>query len=335
MIYDKKTFNRKTIFPHRYSKIFSRFEITHELLWEVIKKRLRIEKDNLIIVTGDTGTGKSSLVGNICFKKASIEPNFVTDNGTMMFEDERCFIIDPDEFAVKMIDGSGDVLWVDESRDAISSRNWASKINKTVISRKNKNRKLRKVIFILLPYEKEIDRQLIKHATLWIWVKKRGICEVYCRRSGIKGGSGLNIDEILDREQRYFKENPHRSVVPPAIHPEFVGYLSFGKLTANLQKRYDYLVDLKKATGEYTDEEKEKFGIKVKKNPKDIIVEAISKIKEGEIKDKKTLWEKLEEIELEDDKKLKLLNFHLKLEGWDSFNRLFDPKKKKAEKVLW
>lgn len=326
-------YSKKTVFPHRYSKIFGRFEITHKLLWLVIMKRQEIEKDNLIIVTGDTGTGKSTLVGNLCFKKGAKEPNTLEDDGSMMFEDEKSFIIDPDEFAIKMISGKGNVLWVDESRDAISSRNWASKINKTIISRKNKNRKLRKVVFLLLPYEKEADKQMLKHATLWIWVKKRGVCEVYCRRAGVKGGTGLNIPEILAREEKYFKENPQRRTAPPTIHPEFVGYLTFGRFTAGLQRRYDALVDLKKATGEYTDEEKIRLGLEVVREPKDIIMDCIKRIKDGEIQDKKKLWEALEETKLEDEKKIKMLNFYLKLEGWSTFNKLFEVKKTKNEEI--
>jgi len=329
-----KFIGRRTIFPHNYSKIFDRFKIAHEALWKAMKMRLEMEKDNLVIITGDTGTGKSTLVGNFCFKKAAVEPNFVLNDGTMMFDDEKCFIIDPDEFAAKMITGAGDVLWVDESRDALSRRNWASKINKTIISRKNKNRKLRKIVFLLLPFERELDKEMLKHITLWIWVKKRGLCEVYCKRSGIKGGSGLNVEEILKREEKFFKENPRSSRCPPTVHPEFIGWLTFGPFTAGLERRYLHLVDLKKATGELTDDEKIKYGIEVVLKPEEVIQEAIKQIKDGKIQDKKTLWETLAVLDIDDADKLKKLNFYLKLEGWDTFNKLF-AKSKLEEKAIW
>ena len=328
-------FRQKTIFPHRYSKIFYSYWITYKGLWSALLKRLDIEKDALIIVTGDTGTGKSNLVGNICFKLAEETDNFVMKDGSKMFTAEEDFVIDPDEFAAKMITKAGNVLWVDEARDGVSRRNWASQINKTIVSRKNKNRKLRKVVFLLLPYEAEVDPQMAKHATLWIWVKKRGVCEVFCKRSGVKGGTGLNIQAILEREAKYFKENPKATQVPPIIHPEFIGRLAFGKLTANLDKRYRDLVELKKATGELSDEEKIKYGIEVVKDPKEIVIEAIAKIKKGDIQDKKTLWETLDNTKLDDDKKLKLLNFYLKLEGWTGFNKLFDKSKMKQVDIEW
>ena len=328
-------FTKKTIFPHRYSKLFIDYWMTHTAFWNAMLRRLEIEKDVLVIVTGDTGVGKSHMVGNFCFKKAEHEDNFVLNDGSKMFIPEEDFIIDPDEFAVKMITKKGNVIWVDEGRDSVSRRNWASALNKTIISRKNKNRKLRKIVFLLLPYEAEIDPQMAKHATIWIWVKSRGVAEVYCKRSGVKGGSGLNIHSILDREAKYFKENPKATVVFPSIHPEFIGRMKFGKLTANLEKRYNELVDKKKATGELSDEEKIKYGIEIVKDPKELVIEAIQKIKDGEIKDKKTLWEEMEKMDGDDKEKLRLLNFYLKLEGWSSFNNLFDPKKLKQVEVKW
>ena len=331
----RNNYFKKTVFPHRYSKIFYDYWLTYTALWTAMINRLKNEKDVLVIVTGDTGTGKSNLVGNICFKFAEQMDNFVMNDGSKMFIPEEDFIIDPDEFAVKMITKAGNVLWIDEARDGVSRRNWASNINKTIISRKNKNRKLRKIVFLLLPYEAEIDPQMAKHATLWIWVKTRGVAEVYCKRSGVKGGSGLNIQSILDRETKYFKENPKSTVVFPTIHPEFIGRLKFGKLTANLDRRYRDLVEMKKATGELSDEEKIKYGIEITKEPKEIVIEAIEKIKSGEIKDKKTLWESLDECDLDDDKKKKLLNFYLGLENWGTFNKLFDKKKLKQVEVDW
>ena len=319
--------NKRTVFPHRYCKVFIDYWMTQKALWAAMIKRLEIEKDVLVLVTGDTGTGKSNMVGNLCFKHAGKTDNFVMNDGNKMFIDVEDFIIDPDEFAVKMITKAGNVLWIDEARDGVSRRNWASQINKTIISRKNKNRKLRKIIFLLLPYEAEVDPQMAKHAHIWMWVKQRGVCEVFCKRSGVKGGRGLDIGAILAREEKYFKENPRATMAFPAIHPEFIGRMRFGALTAGLDRRYRKLVEMKKATGELSDEEKIKYGIEVKKDPKEVVINSIQKIKDGEIKDKKTLWEELDCIEEDDKEKIRLLNFYLKLEGWSSFNYLFDKKK--------
>jgi hypothetical protein len=65
------------------------------------------------------------------------------------------------------------------------------------------------------------------------------------------------------------------------------------------------------------------------------VIEAIQEIKEGMIKDKKTLWERLNNTNIDDAKKLTLLNFYLKLEGWTGFNKLFEKSKVKQVDIEW
>jgi len=118
-----KNYFQKTIFPHRYSKnILWLLDELYCTFGGAMIKRLEIEKDVLVLVTGDTGSGKSNLVGNICFKFAEKTDNFVMNDGNKMFIAEEDFIIDPDEFAVKMITKAGNVLWIDEARDGVSRR---------------------------------------------------------------------------------------------------------------------------------------------------------------------------------------------------------------------
>ena len=328
------TFRKKTVFPHRYSKIFYDYWWTHTALWNSLLERLRIQKDCMILITGDTGSGKSHFTGTFAFKHAMKEDNFILKDDSKMFIPKENFIIDPDEFAYKMITKEGQFLWLDEARSVANRRNWFSAINKAVTERKNKNRKLFNIYFFCMPFEKEFDPALGSHLTMWIWVR-RGVGEVYCKRSGVKGGTGLNIQAILDREEKYLKENPKKTIVNPAIHPEYCGRIAFSKLTAKLERLYKELVKEKKATGDLTDEEKLKYGIEVERTPKDIILESIEKIKSGEIKDKKTLWLALDETKLDDTKKLSQLNFYLKLDGYDTFNKLFDKKKLEQVEVDW
>lgn len=321
----QKKFRQKTVFINRDAKQFKDFKWTFSSFVESLKNRLKIEKDVMILVTGDTGSGKSHLTGNFCLKYFSKEDNFITGEGKMFEKDN--FIIEPEEFAVKMISKSGSVLWVDEGRRAVNRREWYNKMNKVIINRKNTNRKLFNIYFILMPYEKEFDPSLGNHLTLWLWVR-RGVAEVYCKISGKKGGNGLDIQAILDREEKWLKENPKANYVIPTIHPEFIGRIFFSKLTAGYEKEYNNLVEEKKAVGELSEEEKQKYGIIEKRSPESLINEYIDKIKNGEINNKRILWNKLkQETELDDAKLLKQLNFYLKLEGFGTFNKLFDKKK--------
>lgn len=327
-----KMYKQKTIFPHRYSKTFYDFWWSHTALWNALLERLKVEKDCFVLITGDTGSGKSHFTGMFCFKHAEKEPNFILNDGTTMFKPKENFIIDPDEFAYKMITKEGQVLWLDEARRVANRRKWYSKINNAVADRKNMNRKLFNVYFLCMPFEKEFDPVLASHLTLWIWVR-RGVGEVYCKRSGVKGGTGLNIQNILTREEKYLKENPKKTIVNPAIHPEYVGRIAFTKLSEKLTKKYNWLVKSKKATGDLTDEEKKKYGIKVEKTPENFVQDVIELVKKKQIQDKKGLWDALSPLKLPDDKKVKILNFYLQLEGFPTFGKLFERKKVETEEI--
>lgn len=322
-----KQFQRKKyIFPHREAKKFKQFKWSFSALITAFKTRLEIEKDVFVLVTGGTGSGKSHWVGNICLKFLSKEDNFVKGEGKIF--DKRNFIIDPKEFAVKMITEEGSALWIDEGRDAVNRQKWHSDINQIIASRKNRNRKNFNIYFLCMPYETEVDPKIEKHLTLWVWIR-RGVGEIYCSVAGKKGGKGLSIQEILKREEKWLKENPKATFVIPTIHPEFIGRIFFNKLTAGYRRQYDALVDEKKAVGELTEEEKEEYGIIETRSPESYIKEYVQKIKDGKVKDKKTLWIELKEkTKLDDDKLLKQLNFYLKLEGFSTFNKLFSKTKK-------
>lgn len=334
VIYNNQyNFKRKTIFPSRESKKYYNFYWSRYKLWETLVKRLEEDKDNFILVSAKTGAGKSTLIGKILFNHAMLEDNFMKKDGSKMFEPEIGFIIDPDEFAYKMITQEGSVLWADEGRNIGNRQQWFSKINQAVANRKNKNRKLKNTYFIAIPYETEFDPKLALHLTMWIWVKRRGIAEIYVPRSGRKGVGGLDINKIIEREEKYLKENPKTTFIPPTIHPEYVGRIRFSKFSKKENKLYQRLVKEKKATGELSEEEKEKYGLNVTKQPKQIVLDAIEKIKKGEITNKKDLWLEIDKIDDTQTKKLKLLDFYLKLEGWGTFNKLFEKGKLKKQTI--
>lgn len=318
---------RKTIFPHREAKKFKQFKWTFSAFVLSLITRIKIEKDAFVLVTGNTGAGKSHFVGNVNLKFLAKEKNFIKKEKENIFE-KRNFIIDPREFAVKMITEQGSSLWIDEGRDSVNRQRWHSEINQIIASRKNRNRKNFNIYWLCMPYETEIDPKIEKHLTLWVWIR-RGVGEIYCSASGRKGGKGLSIQEILKREENWLKENPKATFIMPTIHPEFVGRIFFNKLTAGYRRQYEALVEKKKAVGELTEEEKEQYGIIETRSPESYIKESIKNIKEAKITDKKTLWNDLKKkTKLDDDKLLKSLNFYLKLDGFGAFTKLFDKSKK-------
>jgi len=247
------SFKQKTIFANRDAKKFYSYRITYKALWRALIGRLSIEKDNFILITGNIGCGKSNFVGKMNFRHALHEKNFILNNGENMFIPEKHFIVDGDEFAYKMVTEQGSSLWYDEAREGSNRQSWYDKINKAIKQRKNTNRKLFNIYWFCMPLESEFDPKLGAHLTMWVWISKRGVGEVYVSNTQRKGGKGLNIDEILKREERWLKENPKKNRVPPIIHPEYVGRVFFAKLNKEENKKYKELVKMKSATGKLTE----------------------------------------------------------------------------------
>ena len=315
-----KSWNKKTIFRDRDARMFWRYYLPQNKICTALADRTGMNKDSVVLVTGPTGVGKSTIVGKLCFNFFENMEN-IKIPGEMMYTDNN-FIIDPEILASRMITDKGNVLWVDESRDSISSKNWNSQINKTIVSRKNKNRKRGILLFILLPYEKEVDKSFLNHVTMWLFVKKRGVVEIYVSNNSRKGGQGLNVERIIDRETKWFKENPRKRVIDPTIHPEYIGSMVFGAFSKAQEKRYESLVEKHHASGELTEEEEEAMSPSMdKKETEKQIPIVLDEVENGNIKSKREMWDKLKELTKFDDALLiRHINRHLKIRGYKNFN---------------
>src|SRR6056297_1616133 len=266
---------KKTIYPNRDAKKFKNFWVEHNLLVKSILERLKMENDAFILVTGKTGRGKSITSALFNLKYFAEQDNIITNKGKM-FTNEN-FIIEPEEFAVKMVTKKGESLWLDEGRNSGDRQKWQDKTQQLIISRKNTNRKNNNVYWFLMPFETEFNPKLASHLTCWIWMKKRHLAEVYVASSGRKGGKGLDIQEIIDREQKWLRENPKATDVIPWIHPEFKGRMKIGRVPKKYIEEYSELATKKSAVGQLSDEEKEKYGIEIKKTPEELINEKIER----------------------------------------------------------
>lgn len=313
-------FKRKTIHQDIDAKMFWHYYIPQNKLCAALRDRIISSKDSTVLISGPTGVGKSTIVGKFCFNFFENMDN-VKVEGEKMYNDDN-FVIDPEDFSARMITDKGSVLWLDEARDSLSSKNWNSQINKTIVSRKNKNRKRGIVSFILLPYEKEVDKSFLNHVTMWIFVKRRGICEIFVANNARKGGQGLSIQRIIDREAKWYKENPRRKAIDPTIHPEYIGSMAFGAFTNAEDKRYNKLVEKHHATGKLSEEEEERMNPVIdKKELEKQIPAVLDEVEAGTIKSKRDMWDKLKEITKFDDALLiRHINRHLKIRGYKNFN---------------
>jgi hypothetical protein len=287
---------------------------------DAILGRIKANKDCTILVTGKTGVGKSTLVGKALFQHFQNIEN-LRKPGEMMWVDGN-YLVDPEKFSARLARDKGNCLWLDEAIDAVSRRNWNSKINNSIINRKNKNRKNGIVSFILLPYEKEVDKNFIKHINIWIWVYERGEAQIFVAGNHRKGGESLSVEKIIEREEKWWKENPGAKKCWPRIHPEYVGNIAFNAFTKDEDTRYNRLVELHSSTGKLSEEEEELIKTKEDEiNPEEFVPKILDELERGEIKTKRELWDKLKELTgFSDALLVRHINRHLKIRGFKSFN---------------
>lgn len=309
----------KTIHIDRDARLFYHYGISMKVICETILGRINLKKDATVLITGVTGSGKSTLAGKLCFNHFEHIDNPRID-GEKMYTDDN-FIINPEDYAKRMIKDKGSVLWWDESRDGLSSKNWNKQINKTIVSRKNKNRKRGIVSLVLLPHEGEVDKSFLKHITMWIWIKEREMAYVFVASNPRMGGHGLSIPRIIERQDKWLKENLNKRHVPPTIHPEFVGSIVFGALSKAQEKRYDALVEKHKATGDLDEHEQDDAKpIIDTKEIETIIPQLLDDVESGKIKNKRELWDLGKEKTGLDEKKLMTyFNRHLEIRGFNKF----------------
>lgn len=314
-----KSYKHRTIFSDRDAKKFKRFAWSMPKLVTAMCERIEQKRDETVLVTGKTGVGKSTIVGKLCFNHFQDKDNILVPE-EKMFEDSN-FVIDPKKYAALMVSKKGCVIWLDEAVDSVNRRNWHSKINNLIVNRKNKNRKNGIISFVVLPYEKEVDKNFMKHINMWIWVYKRGHAQVFVAGNHRKGGESLNVDKIIERENKYLKENPNTTFVPPWIHPEFIGNIAFGSFSKQEEKRYENLITENKAVGELSEEEEELVNPVDHKEPEEYIPEVLDSIEKGEIKSKREMWDKLKELtKFSDALLVRHINRHLKIRGYKTFN---------------
>ena len=325
-------YNHKKKISHSYSSLaYYDYWITKEALCKALLYRLKDEKDSFILVTGFTGSGKSTLVANLCFNVFSKIKNFINKKMGRMF-DKDCFVTDAKQFAYMMAKYEGKVIWYDEARDGMDKRSWFSEIHKRIVDRKNTNRKLFNTYFICMPFEKEVDKAIASHICLWIWVR-RGVGEIYCPMVTMKGGSSLSIPKILEREEKWKKENPQATFVPPTIHDEFIGRIAFPKLSQKQRKIYLAWIKEKSATGKIDEkEEKENNKEKVEK-PENVVKNLIKKLKKKEITTRDQVMEIMDTIDSPLKQKMEMLDLHLKTYFGKTLNKMFEEKEKEKKKI--
>jgi len=179
------------------------------------------EKDNMILVTGARGDGKTTITGKILFQFKDFDPF-----KCMVYSKEGMF---------KLIKQKKGYIWADEGIINAAKGNVMTRANKLLFEASTINRDNFNIVFFLMPFVEDFDSKILQYISMWIHVDSRGLGVLMLpSNKGIFGKRNWDITAMKKLFDEFQKENQNATHAPYWIYPNFRGYIKFGKL--NLQQ---------------------------------------------------------------------------------------------------
>lgn len=205
--------------PTKYypAKIYKWTVLKLEDLKEMLLGRRANEKDNMILVTGARGDGKTTFTGKVMFLFDDFDPY-----KSMVYTKEAMF---------KLIKQKNGYIWADEGVVNAAKGNVMTKANKLLFEASTINRDNFNIVFFLMPYVDDFDSKILEYCSMWIHIDSRGLAVLLVpMNKGLFGKANWDIIAMKKIYDEFLKDNKGLSHIPYWIYPNFRGYLKFGKL---------------------------------------------------------------------------------------------------------
>lgn len=220
---------------HRFypAKIYKWHVTPLNVFKEMITKRRDNQFDNLILVTGPRGIGKSTLAGKVLFLFEDFDPY-----KSMVYSKEEMF---------KLIKQKRGYVWADESVVNAARGNVMTRASKLLFETTTINRDNFNIIFFCMPFVEDFDTKILQYVSCWLHVDRRGLAVMLLpANKGIFGKRNWDIDHMKKIFDEFVKESKGQSHVPFWIFDNFRGYIKFGKLTQQQQTIVNEIKTLRK-----------------------------------------------------------------------------------------
>lgn len=190
---------------------------------EMLLARRANEKDNMILVTGSRGEGKSSLTGKILFQFEDFDPYV-----SMVYSKESMF---------SLIKKKNGYIWADEGVINAAKGNVMTRANKLLFEASTINRDNFNIVFFLMPFIEDFDTKILQYISMWIHIDSRGLGVLMLpSNKGIFGKRNWDINAMKKLYDEFLEENHGVRHAPYWIYPNFRGYIRFAKLSPEQDK---------------------------------------------------------------------------------------------------
>jgi len=185
---------------------------------EMIVNRRNNEKDNIILITGSRGDGKSTMAGKILFQFEDFDPYV-----SMVYSKEAMF---------KLVKKKFGYIWADEGVVNAAKGNVMTRASKLLFEAFTINRDNFNIILFLMPFVEDFDTKILQYVSAWIHIDRRGLGVLMLpSNKGLFGKRNWDINHMKKIYDEFVKENKGESHAPYWLYDNFRGYIRFGKLT--------------------------------------------------------------------------------------------------------
>lgn len=200
---------------------------------QMLMERRSNEKDNVILVTGARGDGKSTLTGKILFLFEDFNPY-----EQMVYSKDAMF---------KCIKQKFGYVWADEAVVNAARGNVMTKTNKMLHEIVTINRDNFNIVFFCMPFVEDFDTKILQYVSAWIHIDSRGLGVLMLpSNKGIWGKRNWDLDSMKKIFDEFQKDNQGCPHTPYWVYPNFRGYITFGKMTVKQQEIVREIKSLRK-----------------------------------------------------------------------------------------
>jgi len=314
------------------SKIFARFEFTQNFFRFLLVDRINLNKDNIVLVTGKRGDGKTSLALKLLLGLNDMEKfssyyneeyNRSLENKTeQKLEGFKAFDMEEHlAFTRKKLQelckGTyKGFIQADEAIVNAARRNSMTKANKVLHEILTINRKNLNTLFFCLPTIEDFDISILQYVTHWIHIDDRGLAAVLLPEAkSIFGRKTWDVDKMKKIYDKFMEENPGITSVPYWLFDNFRGYIRWKALGVRIEERYLKIAHEQK---NLDTEEEEKPVIKRNEMPEEkrtLLEKITTGLLEGKIKEPEEYYKYCGALEFNKQKLNKEINELLAKKG--------------------
>ena len=247
------------------SKIYKRFIFTHKFFRYLLIDRIKKKKDNIVLISGKRGSGKTTLSIKAILGFSDMEENEKYYNEEKRgktpdseYKKENLKEFTPFDMEKHICFGKKELqtLWkeehmafilADEAITAGNRRNSMTRANKILMEIATINRKNFNTIFFCLPSIEDFDLAILQYITHWVHIDDRGLAAVLLPNPpSLFGRKSWDIDKLKKIYEKFIENNPTAASVPYWLFNNFRGYIKFAALPKKIEDKYTKIATMKK-----------------------------------------------------------------------------------------